>query len=164
MQIDTPNSVDRAARMQRERREAEAVAVLRQSTTRRIPSAVFCFALALWSAWIGYHDGYTVVIEGKNVFVVGGLIHIGASICWVCLGIGRLWISPRDRLLRLVVDDYIRRNTDHARKISLDAHAEEQTGTGQPATKPADKLPAETQSPPSCATYRRNPVCPLPPK
>ncbi len=114
-------------RLKRRRQCEEAVERLRRRTQRNTPVALFYFAVALVYVWQAWRFGITQTIEGKSVFLAGGVGSLGIALIWVVVGIQRVWVSPSDRLLLLLAEDSLMRKEEPNQALPLSVRREMNT-------------------------------------
>ena len=102
------NTVKEFLEVVKKRREREeAVEALRKQTKRNVPQAVLYFAVAgLW-LWMVSIEGLTHQIEGKRFLLLGGTVNVICAVMFIIVGIQKIWVGPRDRLLLLLVDEVL---------------------------------------------------------
>lgn len=98
--------------VKRRRKVEDALDSLRRQTRRNIPRAIWNFALGVLFAWLAYGDGVVTQVNGEAVLLYHGCIELVVSFCFLSAGIRELWVSPRDRLLIQIAEDYLSRKEE----------------------------------------------------
>ena len=103
------NTVNDLFAVVKTRREfEEAVESLRRQTKRNLPTAIICFAIAaLWLWEANTLHGVTQKIEGKRVLLLDGVVDVIGAVSFIIIGVRCIYVSSRDRLLLLFVEDAI---------------------------------------------------------
>ena len=96
------------------KREIErALESLRRQTKRNFPYAIICFAIAsLWLWEAATLHCITHTIEGKRVLVLDGVVDVIGAVSFIIVGIQCIYVSSRDRLLLLFVEDALSKKTE----------------------------------------------------
>ena len=108
------DSPDTEVTMKRRNQEAKAIKLLRKRTTRNMPAAGACFTLAFFLFMFVCADG-TMKLGQRNVISVEGLGILAVAFGLVYAGIRLLWVSQRDRIMCLLVENMIDRHTGNDR-------------------------------------------------
>ena len=79
--------------------------------TRAI-NATYYLTMMLFFAWSGWDGVVRLGTEAKLVFTVSGTLNFAAASMVFFLAIKETWISPKDRLLFLLAEDFLARNKE----------------------------------------------------
>lgn len=67
-------------------------------------------AIAMISAWCAHDYGLITQVNGKGVIVLLGGANLAMAIAFLAMALRQVWLSPRDEILLMLVDDFCARN------------------------------------------------------